>query len=260
MGPHLLVVALVGGTPGGPGAVVGLLADGELFCSATVIAPRVVMTAAHCLALVDPAAEITVFFGPDTAEPGETILVVDRLRHPDWSFDAQPNDIGLLALDADAPETPIPPSTRALTEDDLGTEVELVGYGKTDELAEDYGLRRTGMTPIANFEPYRITIGPGPPTICHGDSGGAVLLDGAVIGIHSRSDCDFLNLAERVDAHMTFIDDFVADHPPDAGGCSSAPGPCLSPVACCLFAGLLVTRRRGSSRPARRAPPAPPAA
>ena len=108
--------------------------------------------------------------------------------------------------------------------------------------------------------PYRITIGPGPPTICHGDSGGAVLLDGAVIGIHSRSDCDFLNLAERVDAHTTLIDDFVADHPPDAGGCSAASARCLSPVACCLFAGLLLTRRRGSARPARRAPPAPPAA
>src|SRR5688572_13370924 len=62
--------------PGDP-AVVALLGDD--LCTGTLVAPRVVVTSAHCLGGDSPDS---VFLGTDVREEGERLDVVERLAHP----------------------------------------------------------------------------------------------------------------------------------------------------------------------------------
>lgn len=225
------------------------------------------LTAAHCVAAIAAADPIDLFVGERVVDGGEVLPTVDRLRHPGWSFDVLPYDIALVALAEDAPVPPLPPSRRAIGDADIGAAVDLVGFGLATEGGSDAGIKRTGASTIGGFDEMRLAIGPGPPAVCSGDSGGPTLrtIDGetAVIGVHSRSSCDDLSLDERVDVHAaSFIDPFIADHPaectdePCDGGCRAGTGGTW--LLAVLLAGLGVrssVRRPGAAGPRGRRRP-----
>ena len=67
--------------PGDP-EVVALLRRGDLVCTGTLVAPRAVLTAAHCLTVgLEPD---TVAFGVSATNPDETIDIVAHSVHPDY--------------------------------------------------------------------------------------------------------------------------------------------------------------------------------
>lgn len=246
-------------------AVVALETEGALFCSGTVVAPRVVLTATHCLAQVGSGAAIDVVVGADVASPVARIEVARARRHPDWRFDSLSDDIAVVALADDAPVPALAMSTRALTAADEGTEVVLAGYGLTSiDGGDDSGVRRRGRAPITGVRASQISIngGTGAPSACAGDSGGPSLLDEGgelrVAGVHSRASCSSLTQDERVDVHVAdFIDPFIAEHPAAGGGCSGSPRTPPWPVAALLLlAGGAATggrpRCRSRARSARR--------
>jgi hypothetical protein len=106
----LPAAAITNGEPDGEGHPnVGLMIadiDGEpqWRCSGTLIAPRVFLTAGHCVG--DGATGARVWFASDMADVpdypygGEVALEGTPVPHPDYNWgDADPHDVGLVILD-----------------------------------------------------------------------------------------------------------------------------------------------------------------
>jgi hypothetical protein len=106
----LPAAAITNGEPDGEGHPnVGLMIadiDGEpqWRCSGTLIAPRVFLTAGHCVG--DGATAARVWFASDMADVpdypygGEVALEGTPVPHPDYNWgDADPHDVGLVILD-----------------------------------------------------------------------------------------------------------------------------------------------------------------
>jgi V8-like Glu-specific endopeptidase len=268
----------------GDPAVVALTTRGQQFCTGTVVAPRVVVTAAHCLPpnIELSTSAIEIFFGNDVDQGGTFIAATIANAHESWTIDAIPNDIGLVALSEDAPVTPM--AMIATGEPAAaGEQVRLVGFGITEANGGDNGVKREGTGTIASADASTIYLAASPSLTCNGDSGGPMFVDRGgqpvFAGIHSRSNCttDFLN--ERVDVHLdsrispfiaangggTCLSDGVCDEDcaadPDCGGgggggvpadliggCAAGRSSPIGLAGLAILAGLAAGRRRGERR------------
>jgi secreted trypsin-like serine protease len=209
--------AVTGGTPledaTADGVVMILIDDGSSLCSGALIAPTVVLTAAHCLS--NPTVSTySVRGGLDPLQDALfTIGASEVHQHPSYdSIDAS-HDVGVLILASAAPATPLPwlPTNEGYYT--FGTQVGVVGYGVTGPSATDEGIRRSGVAAISEVSAgvflTDYTSGQG---ICFGDAGGpAITTDeinpGVVIGVSSIGDqfCAEYSGFQRTDANADFI-------------------------------------------------------
>lgn len=207
--------AVTGGTPNpdpsADGVVMILTNDSQ--CSGAVIAPTVVLTAAHCLA--DPmASNYTVLGGLNPFQTSLFSIAASEVhQHPNFDSNTITHDVGVLILESAAPATPLPWFATDQGFYTIGTQVGILGYGGTGPSGSDAGIRRSGVTAVAEVSAGQFltnnTTGPG---MCVGDSGGpAVTTDeitsGTIIGVSAFGDpdCAQFSAFERTDANADFI-------------------------------------------------------
>ncbi|HEX7243931.1 MAG TPA: serine protease [Solirubrobacterales bacterium] len=203
-GQPLAGASVVGGKPAAPGQypwmafVVDVQEGGALSCSGTVIAPRVVLTAAHCVVneqrtgINDPAGYRVVTGVTNWTDPaGQVSEVKQLIPNPKWGTFASDDpryefgDAALLVLSApvSAPGIALakPGDTRFLR---VGTRARIAGWGQT--YYEQEGFTESLMWAKTVVESPRceglwgricaIDFPRAESSVCHGDSGGPIFV------------------------------------------------------------------------------------
>ena len=116
--------------------------DTGYYCTGTLIAPTLVITAKHCKNIT------RVFFGTNTNQPqnGETIRIVDDIHHPDPDV-----DIRVLVLQK-APRAK-PRHVAQASEVGSPRTAVVAGFGNTDLAGTSgYGTKRYARVPIMSLD------------------------------------------------------------------------------------------------------------
>jgi hypothetical protein len=192
---------IVGGEPTAPGEFDGVVAvvAGQGLCTGTVVAPRLIVTAGHCLLDLPDAAQISVYFG-DELDPDMSVPAQSWATHPNFCKTCEEDifDYGYVTLGTDF-EVPggftLPIVTQAQWNAMMyeGADVTIVGYGEDPEVFDSIGVKRKVTTQIRRFTPegFEFFAGGDHRDSCQGDSGGPafVRLEGVtwrLAGITSR--------------------------------------------------------------------------
>ena len=182
-----------------------------LTCSSTLIAPDVVLLAAHCVDELlltygfgtlesvgwSRQADLTAWTEGLTSFPDDTVMAWDWVQHPEWDISAASGDAGLGVADwKDIAliflEDPVDEDFIYLLQDDElhwlqeDVEVEVVGWGMQVAAESQwepppegtYGIKRQGVSFVAELGESEFQVGSveGDVRKCHGDSGGPSFL------------------------------------------------------------------------------------
>jgi V8-like Glu-specific endopeptidase len=224
------VMALVGQVPG---------QEGASLCTSTLIAPTVLLTAAHCVAaeMFQGPAQFAAIAGSDLRDPASRKVYKVKEVHWDTQFDKNApqkgHDIGVAILESPITDIqPIPFNTQPITAQDNGRELRITGYGLADGTEQlgalggggapaetSAGIKRVATTKQISVDSLTIELGAtslfgtmsGEANICSGDSGGPVFAKiggvDTVVGVNSYGmiACLGSSRSTRVDLYLPFI-------------------------------------------------------
>ncbi len=182
-------------------AIDGFGEFGSFMCTGTLIAPDVVLTAAHCVEdqlggmgtttlYFTFARDVAAYGNPSMVLPARTATVERAIKHPSYAgMTATPtpglgqwNDIGLMFLETSV--TDVVPSIVADAQDGasiaVGVPVDIAGYGQRTTTDQAAGVMYHAVSVVNEAGAHEMQIGitsPDTPQKCHGDSGGPTFLD-----------------------------------------------------------------------------------
>jgi secreted trypsin-like serine protease len=182
-------------------------------CTGTLIGPRTVLTAAHCVKNYK-AERMTFILGPSLKNPDHVLEIERLIPHPQFNRAQMSHDIALLQLKEDAPVAALPLS-HEIGEGWVGEKVLFVGYGFNDCLQRTEAfVKRAVWIPIAAVQPstFKIVDHSG-KMVCYGDSGAPALYHGPsgqmeVVGVISVGNHRDTAYSTRVDVYAEFIHSF----------------------------------------------------
>jgi len=161
---------IIGGTldNADPSVVSLLMADGGPDCTASVIAPNILLTAAHC---VDVGSQYKAVFGTHETAGDHTIMVTETHADPmyiDNDFEAG-HDIAIVILASASPSPAIALNRTPHDPTMVGRNARLVGFGVTATNQTGGGEKREITVPITEVRPLHIKLGSPGHAACHGD-------------------------------------------------------------------------------------------
>ena len=184
-------------------------------CTGTVIAPRAILTAAHCLPAI--AASVRVFLGS-----GPELIASSFAAFPGYKdTDGTTRDVGVVLMGQDIGRTPVP---LLLSRDaQVGENAILVGWGK-GSISLPAATLRAGITTIAAVSSLvlQTSFSNTFSSVCQGDSGGPILLSEggvwSVAGVISANETLACAFGDNFYANIRHpeISAFVLGRVPDA--------------------------------------------
>jgi V8-like Glu-specific endopeptidase len=188
---------------------VGDIAVGS--CTGTIVTPRVVLTAAHCLD--EDVQRVRVWLGS-----GEEILADSFVFYPNYAFNQSGFDVGVIFMGQDLPRTPVPILTSR--DGQVGETAIIAGWGR-DENSITTSLR-AGSTTLSAVTGTFLQTQYAPPSssVCSGDSGGPIMLSQGgvwtIAGITSATSSDACNTGTNFyqAIRTSSVRDFILQHVP----------------------------------------------
>jgi secreted trypsin-like serine protease len=236
-------------------AVAFLYQDAGYACGGTLIAPNVLLTAAHCVTYSNsttkvPVDQFSVFFCRDLNNCDYNSRgreVIQSWVHPSYNATSIRYDLALLRLSGPAPGdvTPIPvlPASSTLTNADIGAAITFIGYGLTDGSNENSSstVRRIYTGSIAGLchssnpctisqwsgtyaAPWTIWTNQNSGGTCQGDSGGPGLVTRnnvkyvAGITSYGYSECEGPGVYTEASNYESQINSFITGAPAEICG------------------------------------------